>query len=496
MTRFIKAESRAQTTLFPERIEDYIDEENPVRAVEAFVDMLDLEEIGFLGMTPKVTGRPAYHPSTMLKLYIYGYLNRIQSTRRLEQETGRNLELMWLLGRLQPDFKTIANFRRANGKAIGKVCSEFVQLCRKLDLFSQKLIAIDGSKFKACNNRDKNFTPAKVKRRVEEIEKSIGRYFARLDRVDKTESTAGEQSQKLQDKITSLKNEVTRLKKLEQIVLKHPDKQLSLTDPDARSMRSRGTGIVGYNVQTAVTVDHHLIVAHEVTTQNNDRSQLFSMASQARESMGLADLDAIADRGYYKGQEIKACEDVGIRTYIPKTYTAGNRAKGLYEKSTFHYSPEEDAYRCPAGDTLKWRMTTVEKGQNLHRYWSSNCQTCHLKSKCTPSKQRRVTRWGHEGILDRVEKRLAREPEKMRIRSQTVEHPFGTLKHWMGAAHFQMTRLEHVSTEMSLHVLAYNLKRVINIIGIKALIDGIEALIVRWFCRSCLNRLNWASSVA
>lgn len=294
MTRFIKAESRAQATLFPERIEDYIDEENPVRAVEAFVDMLDLEEIGFLGMTPKVTGRPAYHPSTMLKLYIYGYLNRIQSTRRLEQETGRNLELMWLLGRLQPDFKTIANFRRANGKAIGKVCSEFVQLCRKLDLFSQKLIAIDGSKFKACNNRDKNFTPAKVKRRVEEIEKSIGRYFARLDRVDKTESTAGEQSQKLQDKITSLKNEVTRLKKLEQIVLKHPDKQLSLTDPDARSMRSRGTGIVGYNVQTAVTVDHHLIVAHEVTPQNNDRSQLFSMASQARESMGLADLDAIA----------------------------------------------------------------------------------------------------------------------------------------------------------------------------------------------------------
>ena len=475
MSRFIEPESRAQATLFPERIEDYIDEDNPVKVIEAFVDMLDLEEIGFLGMTPKATGRPAYHPSTMLKLYIYGYLNRIQSTRRLERETQRNLELMWLLGRLHPDFKTIANFRRANGPAIRRVCSEFVQLCRKLELFGQNQVAIDGSKFKACNNRDKNFTPAKLNRRVEEVEKSIERYFARLDRVDETEPSADKQSQTLQDKIASLKEEVKRLKKLEPTILNHPDKQLSLTDPDARSMRSRGTGIAGYNVQTAVTVDYHLIVAHEVTTQNTDRSQLFSMANQARESMGVAGLNALADRGYYKGLEIKACEDAGIRTYLPKTNTSGNRAKGLYVKDDFRYSPEEDVYHCPAGDTLKWRMTTLEKGQNLHRYWSSNCQSCHLKAKCTPSQQQRVTRREHQEVLKRVEKRLAREPEKMRIRSQTVEHPFGTLKHWMGAGHFQMTTLEHVSTEMSLHMLAYNMKRVINIIGIKALLEGITA---------------------
>lgn len=487
MPRFIEAESRAQATLFPERIDDYIEDNNPVRAIEAFVDMLDLEGIGFQGMMPKVTGRPAYHPSTMLKLYIYGYLNRIQSTRRLETETGRNLELMWLLGRLHPDFKTIANFRRANGKAIQKVCSQFVQLCRKLNLFSQKLIAVDGSKFKANNNRDKNFTPAKMKRRVEEIEKSIGRYLSRLDRVDKTEPTADDQSQKLEDKIASLKKEVVRLKGLEQEVLQHPDKQISLTDPDARSMRSRGTGIVGYNVQTAVDVENHLIIAHEVTTQNTDRSQLFSMSKKAREQMGIDDLKVIADRGYYKGAEIKACEDAGITTYIPKTYTSGNKAKGLYVKNDFSYFEKEDVYRCPAGEILKWRMTTVEKGQNLHRYWSSNCQTCHLKSKCTPSKQRRVTRWEHEGILDQVEKRLAREPEKMRIRAQTVEHPFGTLKHWMGATHFQMTRLEHVSTEMSLHVLAYNFKRVINILGVKALMEAIEALILRFRCLLQLN---------
>ena len=494
MPRFIEADSRAQATLFPERIDDYIEEDNPVRAIEAFVDMLDLEGIGFQGMMPKVTGRPAYHPSTMLKLYIYGYLNRIQSTRRLEKETCRNLELMWLLGRLQPDFKTIANFRRANGKAIRKVCSQFVQLCRKLGLFSQRSIAVDGSKFKANNNRDKNFTPAKVKRRVEEIEKSIGRYFARLDRVDQTEPTADEQAQKLEEKIASLKKQVEKLKVLEQAVLEHPDKQISLTDPDARSMRSRGTGIVGYNVQTAVDVEHHLIVAHEVTTQNTDRSQLFSMSIKARAETGIEDVHVLADRGYYKGTEIKACEDAGITTYIPNTDTSGNRAKGRYVKSDFRYFPEEDVYRCPAGDTLKWRQTTVEKEQNLRRYWSSNCKTCQLKSKCTPSTERRVTRWEHEGVLDQAKKRLAREPEKMRIRAQTVEHPFGTLKHWMGATHFQMTRLEHVSTEMSLHVLAYNMKRVINIIGVKGLVDAIEALILLVWLGLRLNILTWAYS--
>ncbi len=320
---------------------------------------LDLERLGFQGMQPKATGRPAYHPSTMLKLYIYGYLNRIQSTRRLERETGRNIEMMWLLGRLQPDYETIANFRRSNGKAIQRVCVEFVRLCRKLDLFSQALIAIDGSKFKAYNNRDRNFTPAKMKRRIEEIELSISRYFARLDRVDIEEPTADDQTQQLEEIIASLKQEVENLKVLERQLMERPDKQLSLTDPDARSMRCRGTGIVGYNVQTAVDAEHHLIVTHEVTTQNNDRDQLFSMAIKAREQMGVDDLEALADKGYYKGVEIKACEDQGIRAYVPKTHTSTNRARGLYDKSDFRYLPTEDAYRCPAGEKLKWRMKTI-----------------------------------------------------------------------------------------------------------------------------------------
>ena len=487
MPRFIEGEPRTQSTLFPERIEDYIDEDNPVRAIEAFVDALNLEQLGFQGMNPKETGRPAYHPSTMLKLYIYGYLNRIQSTRRLERETGRNIELMWLLGRLKPDFKTIANFRRSNGKAIRKVCSEFIGLCRKLDLFSQALVAIDGSKFKASNNRDKNFTPAKLTRRIEEIEKSINRYFSRLDRMDNEAPGIENQSGKLKDKITSLKEEVKRLKGLESEIQSTPDKQLSMTDPDARSMRSRGTGIVGYNVQTAVDAEHHLIVTHEVTQKNNDRDYLTSMSLEARDAMGVEELEVVADRGYYKSQEIKASEDAGLITYVPKSYTSSNKAHGLFDRSRFRYHPETDAYQCPAGERLPNRTTTTANGKIMVRYWSSNCGHCRLKSQCTTGKERRVSRWEHEEVLDRMEQRLVRDPQKMNTRRETVEHPYGTIKMWMGATHFQMTTLKHVSTEMSLHVLAYNMKRVMNILGVESLIEAIRAFLwhfylLRWAC--------------
>jgi transposase len=482
MTRFIQGEPRTQTTLFPERLEDYIREDNPVRVIEAFVDELGLEALGFQGMIPKATGRPAYHPSTMLKLYIYGYLNRIQSTRRLEREAGRNVELMWLLGRLTPDFKTIANFRRHNGKAIRKVCAQFVGLCRQLNLFNQALVAIDGSKFKASNNRDKNFTPAKMKRRLEEIERSIGRYFSRLDRVDREEPTADLQSGKLQEKIDSLKEEMKRLKALETEMLATPDKQISLNDPDARSMRTRGTGMVGYNVQTAVDAEHHLIVTHEVTNTGSDRGMLSLMAIKARTEMGVEDLEVVADRGYYKSQEIKVCDDEGITAYIPKSHTSNNRARGLFDKQDFLYLAETDEYRCPAGERLPNRTTTKDSGKTVYRYWSSNCRSCSLKPKCTPGRERRVSRWEHEAILDKMEQRLAHDPEKMRTRRETVEHPYGTLKAWMGATHFQMTTLKHVSTEMSLHVLAYNLKRVMNMMGVKSLIEAIKALLLMYLC--------------
>ena len=411
MKRFIEGVDRSQCTLFPERLEDYIAEDNPVRVIDVFVEALNLRELGFEGVDPCATGRPAYHPSILLKLYIYGYLNRIQSSRRLEREAQRNVELMWLLERLSPDFKTIADFRKDNGKAIRKVCREFVVLCRRLDLFSEAMVAIDGSKFKAVNNRDKNFTSAKMKRRKEQIDKSIERYLGQLDSADREQPAIAEaKTARLKDKLAALKQEMQRLHDLEAQMLEAPDKQISLTDPDARSMKTRGNGIVGYNVQTAVDTKHHLIVAHEVTNTGSDRSQLANMAKQARDAMGTGDLSAIADRGYFKGEEILECHRSGIEVTLPKPQTSGSQAQGRFGKRDFRYIPEDDEYRCPAGERLIWRMTTQERGQTLHRYWSSACPRCAIKAQCTPSPYRRVTRWEHEAVLEAVQARLDRDP--------------------------------------------------------------------------------------
>ena len=443
-----------------------------------FVEALDLRELGFEGVDPCTTGRPAYHPSILLKLYIYGYLNRVQSSRRLEREAQRNVELMWLIERLSPDFKTIADFRKDNGKAIQRVCREFVVLCRQLDLFSQAIVAIDGSKFKAVNNRDKNFTSAKMKRRLEQIDKSIERYLGQLDSADREEPSIAEaKTTHLKGKIEALKKEMQRLQALKVQMAETPDKQISLTDPDARSMATsgRGTGMVGYNVQTAVDTEHHLIVAHEVTNVGHDRAQLSNMAKQAQEAMEVEDLSAVADRGYFKGEEILACQKAGIEVTLPKPQTSGSQAEGRFGKRDFHYVAEDDEYRCPAGEYLIWRMTTQEKGQTLHRYWSSACPRCTIKARCTPSPYRRVTRWEHEQVLEAVQARLDRDPGKMRLRRQTVEHPFGTLKTWMGHTHFLSKTLPKVSTEMSLHVLAYNLKRVMTLLGVGHLREAIQA---------------------
>jgi transposase len=476
MKRFIEGECRTQTTLLPESIDDYITDTNPVRVVDVFVDELDLGRLGFDGVEPAITGRPAYHPAILLKIYIYGYLNRIQSSRRLEKETQRNVELMWLVGRLTPDFKTIANFRKDNGKAIQSVCRQFIVLCQQLGLFSEALVAIDGSKFKAVNNRDRNFTSAKLQRRMEEIESSINQYLTALDTADRQEpSVAKAKTERLQDKIAALKAQMKALKDIEVELNKTSDKQISLTDPDARSMKTRGTGIVGYNVQTAVDTQHHLIVAHEVTNVGIDRDQLTSMAKQARTAMGIHDLTAIADRGYFKSEEILACHETGITVLVPKCKTSGAKAAGRFDKEDFIYDAENNQYRCPAGQTLSWRSSRIEHGLNLHRYWSSCCQQCDLKAQCTPGTERRVTRWEHEDVLDAMQTRLDQAPDSMRIRRQTVEHPFGTLKAWMGATHFLTKTLDRVSTEMSLHVLAYNLKRVMNILGTTALMEAMVA---------------------
>ena len=477
MKGFIEGKSRSQSTLFPERFDDYISEDSAVRVIDVFIDDLDISGLGFK-TEPNNTGRPAYHPTTMLKIYVYGYLNRIHSSRRLEREAGRNVELMWLTGQLAPDFKTIAEFRKNNGEAIRLVCREFVMLCKKLDLFADAFVAIDGSKFKAVNNRDRNFTKAKMKRRLQQIDESIERYLGQIASADRQEpDVAKAKTERLEDKITQLKKEMERLKKLEVRMLEAPDEQISLTDPDARSMATsgRGTGMVGYNVQTAVDTTHHLIVAHEVTNQGHDRQQLHNMASQAKAAIGTDTLDVVADRGYFRGEEIKSCDESGITTYLPKPQTSGNAAKGLFGKRDFIYHEETDTYRCPAGERLTRRTQMQQGDQVIYRYWTSVCGSCSLRSKCTTGKERRVSRWEHEACVEAAEARLDREPERMRVRRCTAEHPFGTLKSWMGHTHFLMKTKAHVSTEMSLHVLAYNLKRVINIKGTQALMRAITA---------------------
>ena len=479
MKRFLVGADRGQSTLLPECLDEWIDENNPVRAVDAFVDALDLGKLGFEGVVPEVTGRPSYHPSALLKLYIYGYLNRVQSSRRLQRETGRNLEVIWLLGRLVPDDKTIADFRKDNGSAIRKVCAQFVALCRDMGLLTKASVAIDGSKFKAVNNRDRNFTRAKVERRRAQLEESVARYLSQLDTADLQEPSEAlaAKTAHLKEKLAKLESEMQRLAAMEKQMLASPDQQISLTDPDSRSMATsgRGSGVVGYNVQVAVETEHHLIVTHEVTNSGSDRAQLANMGRQAREALGVDKLEAVADRGYYNSTEIKACDDAGVAVTLPKPMTSDAKSDGRFGKQDFVYNAAEDVYRCPAGEKLAYRMTTEQDGKMMRRYWTNACPNCLLKSKCTTGNERRIPRWEHEHVLEATQKRLDENPQAMRARRETVEHPFGTLKMRMGATHFLMKRLPKVATEMALHVLAYNLTRVMNIVGVKPLLAAIRA---------------------
>ncbi len=492
MKRFIEGENRFQSTLFPESLEDYIADDNPVRVIDAFVDGLDLKQLGFERAEPSDTGRPGYEPAVMLKIYVYGYLNRLTTTRVLEQETHRNVDLIWLTGRLMPNYKTIGEFRRNNRKVVCRVCAEFVGICRELKLFEQVIVAIDGSKFKAVNSRDKNFTRKSIKRRMRRLQEHIDRYLTILDEADKrAPEEHKDTAEELAEKIASMKEQMGRLQVIEEQVQAHPDKQVSLTDPDARSMAKAGGGsTVGYNVQTAVDSESHLIVAHEVTNATTDRSQLASMAAKAKAVLqetsdeateeaaeeGAAEeaLTVVADAGYYKGEEIVECHEAGIKALVPKVDTSGSKAKGRYSKADFRYDAKANEYICPAGERLSYRCDSEEKGKTLWVYWTSRCSDCPLKADCTTGKERRIKRWEKEHILESAEAELKQQPEAMRRRKEIVEHPYATIKHCMGATHFVMKRLPNVRAEMSLHVLAYNLRRVINIIGVPKLIAELQ----------------------
>src|SRR5690348_12178329 len=478
MKRLVEGQDRSQLILLPDCMDDYVGEDNPVRIVDAFIDELDLAVLGFAGVVPEATGRPSYHPMTLLKIYLYGYLNRVQSSRRLEREAQRNIELMWLTGRLAPDFKTIADFRRDNGAAIRAVCSQFVVLCRELGLFTRAVVAIDGSKFKAVNNRDKNYTVAKVTGRMEQVDASIARYLRALDRADREESDIAEaKSVRLKEKIAGLRRQMQALKVMEQTVQDAPDQQVSLTDPDARSMATsgKGTATVGYNVQIAVDAEHHLIVAHEVINQGYDRHQLAPMAFKAQQATGCEQVTALADRGYFNGDQVLSCEGTGVAPVVPKTLTSSAAKRGFFTRQDFIYDAKKDHYTCPAGQHLTRGQARSDRSGDIDHYRHlTACFTCPLKPRCTAEKVKRVKRWEHEGVLEAMQDRLDRMPEAMGVRRQTVEHPFGSLKAWMGATHFLTRTLDKVRTEMSLHVLAYNLKRMITILGVGPLMAAIR----------------------
>lgn len=481
MSRFIVGQDRSQVTLLPECLDDYIAEDNTVRLIDAFIAELDMVALGFERASPAATGRPSYHPTVMLKLYLYGYLNRIASSRRLERECQRNVELMWLTGRLAPDFKTIADFRRANSVGIRNVCRRFIMLCRDLKLFSQAAVAIDGSKFKAVNSRDCNFTATKIDKRQLQVEENIRRYMALLDTADRTEHSGLEgvmqgKTVRIKEKIAQLRQQLRELDGIREQLKALPDGQLSTTDPDARSMStgSKISGAVGYNVQVAVDTRNHLIVTHEVTNAVNDRAQLSPMAKAACEAMGKKELLAIADRGYFSGPQIKACADAGIAAVLPKPTTSNAKAEGRFDRADFIYIKQDDEYQCPAGQRAIYRFSREENGMLIRRYWSTACPQCATKSQCTPSQYRRISRWEHEEVIEAVQRRLDQSPKSMSIRRRTVEHVFGTIKGWMGYTHFLTRRLPHVGAEMSLNVLAYNFKRVLSILGFEGMMKAMR----------------------
>lgn len=472
---YITGQSRHQVTLFPDAIDDYIADDNPVQFIDAFVDNLDLRELGFRRAVPNDTGRPSYHPADMLKLYIYGYLHRIRSSRRLEKETQRNVELMWLLRKLNPDFKTIADFRKDNLKAIKNVCREFILLCRRMDLFSAELIAIDGSKFRAVNSGERAYSRNRLKARIRDIDKTIDSYLNALEQTDEDEKSIHKPTaEEVHQKIQQIRQKKRHYQKQLQDLEATGETQRCMSDPDSRLMQTSKGIDSCYNTQIAVDAKHKLIAAQDVINDVVDKNQLSKMALQAKENMNAKSFDAVTDMGYYHGHEVEKCLDAGITPYIPKPYTSANTKQGLYGKERFTYDTENDCYICPAGERLKYRFTTCEKNRTIRYYTATACKQCPLKPKCTRNKDsRRITRWVNEQILEAMDKRVTTNPFMMERRKQLVEHPFGTMKRWMDQGYFLMRGLDKVRTEFSLTVLAYNIKRVINIVGVKNMVAAL-----------------------
>ena len=473
----ILGHDRSQLLLLPEAVDDYVAADNPVRFIEAFVDGLDLAALGFIGTVPKATGRPGYAPADLLKLYIYGYLNRVRSSRRLEAETHRNIEVIWLLRHLKPDFKTIADFRRDNRKVFRSVFRQFVLLCKQLDLFGRELLAVDGTRIKAVNNKDRNFTRASLAEFIKQADKKLDDYLQRLDHSDATEQSAGgARVANLAEKIAAIRGRRERCQEMLAELDRTGESQISLTDPDSRAMAAHTHVAVGYNVQVAVDTKHKLIVEQQVTNQVLDMGLLTETAEPAKEILGIETIDVVADKGYFKIEDIEACEKAGMEPYVPRPQRGPSVRAGFFRKDEFKYDPETDSYTCPAGQRLTpYSSSALRQLKKINYANRKACRDCPLRARCTDNQFRTVSRLENEAVLDRMQERLAKRPEVLNQRRETVEHPFGSIKQWMNQGAFLMRGLEKVRAEFSLTALAYNIRRVLNLIAFDKLMAAVKA---------------------
>jgi transposase len=465
---------RSQTLLFPERLEDYIAPENPVRFLDAFVAKLDLRSLKFAKANCANTGRPPYDPAALLKLYLYGYLHRVRSSRTLEAECHRNVEVIWLLGKLTPDFKTIADFRKDNLSPLKAVARQFTLFCRKLDLFGGELLAIDGSKFAAVNARSQNFNADKLKDLIARSDARLAEYLQALDTADTAEPASATLTKtELTAKIAALQDRQDWHKEL-LAELDDEQKQISVTDPDTRKMPTAHGSVVGYNAQLAVDAKHKLIAADDVTNDVNDLHQLADVALDAKANLEIQQAEILADTGYYNTSQVGRCLDHGLTPFIPKSDTSANTARGLYGKSQFKYDALRDIYVCPAGAELTYRFTTWEQDREIKYYRASTCNHCPLKTRCTRNKDNRtITREANEHLMEAMAQRMKQHPEKFKLRKTLAEHPFGTIKRWFGYTHFLLKGLPKVRCEWSLTTLAYNLKRVLNLVSFEKLMAAV-----------------------
>jgi len=473
----IPGHDRSQLLLLPEAVDDYVAADNPVRFIEAFVDGLDLAALGFIGTVPKATGRPGYAPADLLKLYIYGYLNRVRSSRRLEAETHRNIEVIWLLRHLKPDFKTIADFRRINHKAFRPVFRQFVLLCKQLDLFGRALLAVDGTRIKAVNNKDRTFTRASLAEFIRLADKKLDDYLQRLDHADAAEtSTSGSRVENLAEKIAAVRGRRERCQEMLAELDRTGESQISLTDPDSRAMAAHTRVAVGYNAQIAVDTKHKLIVEQQVTNQVLDMGLLTETAEPAKEILGVETIDVVADKGYFKIEDIEACEKAGMAPYVPRPQRGPSVRAGFFRKDEFKYDPKTDSFTCPAGQRLTpYSSSALRQLKKINYANRKACRDCPLRARCTDNQFRTVSRLENEAVLDRMQERLAKRPEVLNQRRETVEHPFGSIKQWMNQGAFLMRGLEKVRGEFSLTALAYNIRRVLNLVAFDILMAAVKA---------------------